>query len=356
MRPSAEFIFRILGGFILAGLGLQLGLYLDARYGAYTEAPFRVIMPLLGMLMGLVLTPYVTTRPAAALRRKIAALPAPSLFSALAGLVFGLFASALLSIPLWLIPLVWLRTLLAMVFTGLMTYASIMIALTRQEEVWNLLLNRNPTPSAKYDVVDSSMLIDGRLPGLLRLGVLERTLLIPRFVLEELQAIADDREGMRRRRGRLGLEHVRQLRELFPTQVLLSEVDVPDTDQVDMKLVLLARQLGARLLTVDYNLAQLAKVYGVQVLNLRELQQILQIPVRLGDTLHIVIEERGRNPRQGVGFLDDGTMVVVEDGEPYLGQEVEVTVTKVLPTQGGRIIFAQLKGNRGGKRHGPSGV
>lgn len=344
MQPSGEFIIRILGALMLFFAGLQAGLYLDRVYGHLLAAPARVLFPLIGFLIGLVLTPYVTTRPAATLRRWIARLPAASLFSALTGLLFGLLASALLSVTLWLIPLVWVRTLLMVIFTGLIIYTSVLIFLTRQEEVWGILLRRQDAGTllaASYDLVDTSALIDGRLLPLLQMGLLERTLLIPRFILQELQSIADDKAGPRRRRGRRGIDNLRRLQDLFPTRVQISDIDVPDRASSDEKLVRLAQQLNARILTVDYNLAQIAQVHGIPVLHLNKLLEVLLPPVHVGDVLHILVEDKGRNPEQGVGYLEDGTMVVVENGLSYIGQRIAVEVTKILPTQGGRIVFAQ---------------
>ncbi len=342
--PSAEFILRILGAFILMGLGLQAGLYLDREYGFLSNAPMRVLLPLIGFMTGLILTPYVTTRPARALRRWVAQLPAPVLFTGLAGLFFGLMASALLSIPLWLIPLPWFRAILALVLTGLITYTTLIVFLTRQRDMWAFLRGRYEAGLAQetYYLVDTSALIEGRLLALARLGFPRGTLLIPRFVLQELQSIADSDDPHKRRRGRRGLEILEELQTLKQPSVMISDIEEMDADTVDDKLVRLAKRLNAVLVTTDYNLTQVARVQGVPVLNLHDLARALQMPLSLGDTLTVDVVQPGKGPDQGVGFLDDGTMVVVEDGRNLIGKRVKVKVTKILPTSGGRIVFTRI--------------
>lgn len=344
--PSTEFILRIVGGLLLAGLGLQAGLSLYQRYPSLLPFQVRVLFPLLGFMVGLVLTPYFTTRPARAVRQWVAQLPAPLLFTAMAGLFFGLLLSALLSIPLWLIPLPWVRGIAAPLLTGLVTYSSIMLFLTRQRDVWALLQGRyadafRTEAVESYYLVDTSALIDGRLLALARLGFPRGVLLVPRFVLEELQSIADSEEPHKRRRGRRGLEHLHELQQLRQPRVLISDVEVLNATRVDEKLVQLARRLNAPIITTDYNLAQVARLRDVPVLHLHELAQALQVPITPGDVLSLRVVQAGKGADQGVAFLEDGTMVVVEQGRPFIGQTIEVTVTKVLPTQGGRIIFAR---------------
>ncbi len=344
--PSTEFVLRIVGALVCFGLGFQAGLYLDQRYPEMMNAPARLLFPLLGFMIGLILTPYFTTRPARAIREWVAQLPAPVLFTGLAGLFFGLLISALLSVPMWLIPLPWIRGLAAPILTGLITYSSVMLFLTRQRDVWALLQGRYEgsmglSPKEPYYLVDTGALIDGRLLALARLGFPQGILLIPRFVLQELQAIADSDEPHKRRRGRRGLENLAELQQLQRPRVLISDVDVLDADKVDEKLVRLARRLEAPIITTDYNLAQVARLHKVQAINLHELAQALQVPVIPGDTLTLDVVQAGKGADQGVAFLEDGTMVVVEQGRPYIGQTIQVTVTKVLPTQGGRIIFAR---------------
>ncbi len=344
--PSAEFVLRLVGALVLTITGVQAGLSLYQRYPDLLPVQVRVLLPLLGFMVGLVLTPYFTTRPARAVRRWVAQLPAPLLFTAIAGLFFGLLLSALLSIPLWLIPLPWVRGLAAPILTGLITYSTIMLFLTRQRDVWALLQGRyantltTDAPEGYY-LVDTSALIDGRLLALARLGFPRGVLIVPRFVLQELQSIADSSEAHKRRRGRRGLENLQQLQELRMPRVMISDVEVLDTTRVDEKLVQLARRLDAPIITTDYNLAQVARLRGVPVLHLHELAQALQVPVLPGDVLSLELVQAGKGEDQGVAFLEDGTMVVVEQGRPYIGQTIQVTVTKVLPTQGGRIIFAR---------------
>lgn len=343
--PSVEFVLRIVGALILLFTGLQTGLYLDREYAGFSSVPFRVLLPLLGFMAGLILTPYVTTRPAQALRRWVAQLPAPKLFTGLLGLFFGLLISALLSLVLWLIPFPTLRAILALVATGLIVYTSMLLFLTRERDIWALFKGRYEAGLEQGPIylVDTSALIEGRLLALARKGFPPGILMVPRFVLQELQSIADSDDPGKRRRGRRGLAILEELRQLRRPQLEISDIEVLDAEKVDEKLVRLARRLNAVLITTDYNLTQVARVQDAPVLNLHELAQALQIPLMPGDEITVEVVQPGKGADQGLAFLDDGTMVVVEQGREFIGRTIQAVVTKVLPTQGGRIVFVRPK-------------
>jgi uncharacterized protein YacL len=190
-------------------------------------------------------------------------------------------------------------------------------------------------------LMDTSVIIDGRVADIARTGFLPGELLIPRFVLNELQYIADSGDNLRRQRGRRGLEVLSQLQKDPAIAVRISDVDVEGTNAVDDKLVILARQMRAPVLTNDYNLNRVAEIQGVTILNINELANAVKAVYLPGETLEVRVIQEGREQGQGIGYLDDGTMVVVQDGNEYIGKEIPTVVTKVLQTAAGRMIFSK---------------
>ncbi len=189
-------------------------------------------------------------------------------------------------------------------------------------------------------VLDTSVIIDGRILEIVESGFLEGPLVLPRFVLRELQAIADSVDAMRRTRGRRGLEVLTKLQALAPLEIVERDYDVAD---VDAKLVLLARERSAKLVTNDFNLNRVASVEGIAVLNMNGLANAVKPALLPGEELRVALIKEGKEPHQGVGYLDDGTMIVVENGRRMVGETVEVSVTSALQTAAGRMIFAKVK-------------
>ena len=190
-------------------------------------------------------------------------------------------------------------------------------------------------------LLDTSVIIDGRIADISRTGFLYGTFLIPRFVLNELQYIADSADSMRRQRGRRGMEVLSQLQKDATVPVQISDIDVEGTNAVDDKLVILARQMRSPVLTNDYNLNRVAEIQGVTILNINELANAVKAVYLPGESLTVRIIQEGREHGQGIGYLDDGTMVVVQDGDRFIGKEVTTLVTKVLQTAAGRMIFSK---------------
>jgi uncharacterized protein YacL len=190
-------------------------------------------------------------------------------------------------------------------------------------------------------VVDTSAVIDGRIVDIGKTGFILGSLVAPRFVLDELQRIADSPDALRRNRGRRGLEMLAALQKDSVTPVEISEATYPELDEVDAKLVALARDTEAAILTNDYNLNRVAELQGIRVLNINELANAVKAVVHPGEELSVRIIQEGKEPGQGVGYLEDGTMIVVEGGSRYLDQEIGISVTRVLQTVAGRMIFAQ---------------
>ena len=219
----------------------------------------------------------------------------------------------------------------------------IAIAMRRQPET---VAGRRVYEAPK--LLDTSAIIDGRIADVVTTGFLAGPLLVPRFVLRELQRLADAADPLRRNRGKRGFEVLKRLQDLQSVDIL--EADVAAAGDVDTKLVELARQRGARVVTTDYNLNRVAELSGVNVLNVNDLANALKPVVLPGESLCVQILREGKEPGQGVGFLDDGTMVVIEQGRRLLGQEVPVVVTSALQTSAGRMVFARPRGDAGETR------
>ncbi|HOA23685.1 MAG TPA: PIN domain-containing protein, partial [Aggregatilineales bacterium] len=196
------------------------------------------------------------------------------------------------------------------------------------------------TPSRKV-LLDTSVIIDGRIADISQVGFIMGPMVVPRFVLQELQHIADSADTLRRNRGRRGIEILNRLQKESRVPVHITDMDAADVDAVDEKLIALAKEMGCAILTNDYNLNRIAELQGVVVLNINELANAVKTVFLPGEDMEIRIIQEGRELGQGVGYLDDGTMVVVEGGRRYINDTITATVTKVLQTSAGRMIFAR---------------
>jgi uncharacterized protein YacL len=192
-----------------------------------------------------------------------------------------------------------------------------------------------------YKLLDTSVIIDGRITDLCDAGFIEGTLVIPQFVLKELQLIADSSDGLKRQRGRRGLDVLNHLQKSSQISVVIWEMDFPEIRDVDSKLIELARQLDGKIVTNDVNLSKVAKLRGISVLNINELANALRPVVLPGESMRVFILKEGKEKDQGVGYLDDGTMVVVDNSRRMIGQNVDITVTSVLQTTVGKMIFGR---------------
>jgi len=202
---------------------------------------------------------------------------------------------------------------------------------------------RSETKAPHQVVVDTSVIIDGRLADICSTGFVDEQLIIPRFVLKELQAIADSSDPLKRARGRRGLDMLNRIQKDPNVEVVISESDFPESRDVDGKLVKLAKKLDAKVFTNDYNLNKLAEFQQVSVLNINDLANSLKPVILPGELMTIRVVREGKEPGQGVAYLDDGTMVVINNGKDKIGQKLVVSVTSVLQKPAGRMIFAELK-------------
>jgi uncharacterized protein YacL len=346
---SIDFVSRIVGMIVLAVLGLTGGIQV-AKLASADPALYAIVFTLLGALLGLVATPWITIRPVSALRSRLRQMPAGQLVASVFGLMLGLIAALLLAYPLSLLPEPY-RYILPLIGAGLCSYLGVAIMIMRQQDIVNLFSERRflragePAEASgreeRYVLLDTSVIIDGRIADVAQTGFITGTLLVPHFVLNELQHIADSSDVLRRNRGRRGLDILNRLQKDSVTPVRITDMDVEDVREVDDKLIMLARQLSCPVLTNDYNLNRVAELQGVPVLNINELANAVKAVYLPGETMQIKVIQEGKEVGQGVAYLDDGTMIVVEDGRRYISQNIDVVVTKVLQTAAGRMIFAK---------------
>jgi uncharacterized protein YacL len=194
-----------------------------------------------------------------------------------------------------------------------------------------------------YKILDTSAIIDGRIADVCETGFIDGTLVVPQFVLRELQYVADSQDALKRNRGRKGLEILQRIKKGPDVRVLVSETDFPDIKDVDMKLIELAKQLSGKIITNDFNLNKVAELRGVRVLNINMLANSLKPVVLPGESMSIFILKEGKEANQGVGYLDDGTMVVVDNAKRFLGKNIDITVTSVLQTTAGKMFFGRCE-------------
>ena len=354
-------LLRGLVTFVFVLLGWELGRQLTGveALESLTLSSARLIVPLviISGVVGLVGAPWLTVKPAIALRSSLRQIPTVQLMAATAGMAIGLAIAALLAYPLSLLPNPF-GTILPFVGVIVMGYLGVTMMVLRHREILNFFrfpqggedgrdLPKLPL-FAKSDrpqysdtmLLDTSVIIDGRIADVAETGFLWAVLAVPRFILNELQYIADSAEVLRRNRGRRGLEILDRLQKIDGVNIVFLDQDPTEAQQVDEKLVYLAREMSAAIVTNDYNLNRVAKLQGVRVLNINELANAVKSVVLPGEEMTIHVIQEGKEMNQGVGYLDDGTMVVVEQGRRHMGARLSVRVTKVLQTNAGRLIFA----------------
>jgi uncharacterized protein YacL len=269
------------------------------------------------------------------------------------GLIVGLFLGYLVKIALEPTLTVFLPDVAAQYWftfflTVLICYACVSTLLQTKDDFRFIIPYMEFSKEVKGTrplVLDTSVVIDGRIADVAETRVIDQPLIVPRFVLQELQGIADSSDKLRRNRGRRGLDILNKLQKSTGVEVRIHDAEIPELAsirEVDQKLVILARHLGGRVVTNDYNLNKIARLQGVEVINLNDLANALKPIVLPGESLMVKILKRGEEPGQGVGYLDDGTMVVTEHGQHHLGETVRLTVTSVLQTSAGRMIFGRI--------------
>lgn len=346
-----ELVVRFIGLLVFGLGGFYLGQELVRAGGVSPQDGLAAIIVsiLLGALIGFVATPFITTRPYHALQQRIKQTPATDLVAAVTGLVLGLLIAVLLSFPLSFLPSPFreiLPLIVAIIF-GLLGMTTLIGRRRDFAQLFSGRLSLRATEAApalldeRSVLLDTSVIIDGRIADISRSGFLSGVMLVPRFVLNELQHIADSSDALRRNRGRRGLDILNRMQKDTARPLRITDMEVEEVREVDDKLITLAKRLKCPILTNDYNLNRVAEIQGVTVLNVNELANAVRLVFLPGETMRIEIIQEGKEVGQGLGYLDDGTMIVVEEGRRFIGNTINVVVTKVLQTAAGRMIFAK---------------
>lgn len=346
MVAAVRLILALVGG--VTCYELAVAFIPKASLGRSTEGLIAALAVIFGIFLGVVVGGFVgraVTKLGRSLDRASSLVTASGLIFTIAGLLIGLAVAALGGLSLEHLPVVgpYLLPLLFAVAGYLFAY----LGYKRHTDLARVLGFKGVVaqPGTKQFIrpklLDTSVIIDGRVTDVVQSGFLEGDLVIPNFVLEELQSIADSAETGKRSRGRRGLDAVRDLQE-SQKHVSIIERDFPAIAEVDAKLIKLAKEMKASILTTDFNLSKLAQIQGVEVLNVNELSSAVKSLVLPGEALRVKVLREGKEEDQGIAYLDDGTMVVIEGGRDRLGEEVEVEVTSVLQNPSGRMVFSRL--------------
>ena len=346
--------------FLFGLVGLILGDFLINDLLAETQIPdpklWMVVVPALALGgLGYKLSPFIVDGTASMVRYFICLLqrmPIQDLIGGTLGLIIGLIVASFIGIYLSKVPFVgFILSVLLAVFLG---YIGMIVGANKKEDLFAVRglfkgeqkektgLSGGKKNSEVPKVLDTSVIIDGRILDIVKTGFIEGPLVIPNFVLEELRHIADSSDVLKRNKGRRGLDILNLISDGKDVEVRIYEEDFPEIQEVDSKLVKLAQVSGGYIVTNDYNLNKVAQLQGLQVLNINDLANALKPVVIPGDTMMVEIVKEGKTGKQGIGYLDDGTMIVVEEGRDYLGKTMEVMVTSALQTSAGRMIFAKI--------------
>lgn len=324
----------------------------DLHYAPFTSRWFGAII---GGSLLVVATIWLANYLTTLIRwteEKLLKTPLADIFGGTIGMVIGLLVAYLFSPAIRAIPVV--GTSVQFFVMILMAYLGLRIGFTKREDLASLFSGKltsrekdkdkkQATKPGEAKLLDTSVIIDGRIADLVETGFLDGVLVIPSFVLEELQHIADSSDVLKRNRGRRGLDVLNRIRKELKVKVQVMEIDFDDIAEVDSKLVRLAKQMSGKVVTNDFNLNKVCELQQVAVLNINDLANALKPVVLPGEELNVQVIKDGKEYNQGVAYLDDGTMIVIENGREYIGGKLEVLVTSVLQTSAGRMIFAKPK-------------
>lgn len=347
---------------IIRLLGAALGALVGIAFVLTKESPFQqsasptlviLLWVIAWVLVGFLVLPYLTVVPVGRLIREVQAMSTAEFVAAVVGLLLGLLMGLLLGLPLSALPDPF-GTYLPLGVSICLGFGMVGLTVAKREDLVaaaqaaGLVRHTDAQQPGSgigqaQVIVDTSAIIDGRIADIVDSGFLYGRLVIPHFVLDELQRIADSADPQRRGRGRRGLEILGRLQKDGPTPVDIVTDDPKEAGDVDSKLVVLARARNGAILTNDFNLNRIADLQSIRVLNINSLANALKPALLPGDSLKIKVLTEGKEPGQGVGYLDDGTMVVVEGGSKFVDSELDVVVTRVLQTVMGRMVFAQSR-------------
>lgn len=324
---------------------------------------------LLGVIIGYLISSFILKQGlviAKRLERILTHIPNQELIAGTIGLLFGLIIANLIGVAFNQVPII--GPYIPIILSAIFGYSGLKIMARKGPEMYNNYVQQwsgeGPKKTSRFKMfsthksdkttstpklLDTSVIIDGRIKELCNTGFIEGPLMVPLFVLNELQIISDSADATKRNRGRRGLDILKEMQNANKVAIEVIEDDYDDLTEVDSKLMRLALDKQWKLMTNDFNLNKVARVQGIEVLNLNELANVLKPALIAGEWIRVQIMKEGKEVHQGVAYLDDGTMIVVEDGKPYVGQTVEVMVTSILQTSAGRMIFARVDGGQNGQ-------
>ena len=324
---------------------------------------------LLGVIIGYLISSFILKQGlviAKRLERILTHIPNQELIAGTIGLLFGLIIANLIGVAFNQVPII--GPYIPIILSAIFGYSGLKIMARKGPEIYYNYVqqwggegtkktsrfkmfstHKSDKTTSTPKLLDTSVIIDGRIKELCNTGFIEGPLMVPLFVLNELQIISDSADATKRNRGRRGLDILKEMQDANKVAIEVVEDDYDDLTEVDSKLMRLALDKQWKLMTNDFNLNKVARVQGIEVLNLNELANVLKPALIAGEWIRVQIMKEGKEVHQGVAYLDDGTMIVVEDGKPYVGQTVEVMVTSILQTSAGRMIFARV--DLGGRRH-----
>lgn len=364
LRRVVQLSFLLIGG----TLGVLFLPQLFTLF-SFTSTPFinnPYVSAILGALIFYVLNLFLTSPVVNFIKwmeDRLLNVPVFDLLFGTIGLLVGLSVAFLVSFWLGSLEIQIITSVLPTVLFVILGYLGFQVGFKQREElVRSVQMARSAGPKKKevegagaavdgthYKLLDTSVIIDGRIADISATGFLEGVLVVPQFVLTELQHIADSSDTLKRTKGRRGLDILKRLQIDEGPNVLIVDQDFDNVAEVDLKLVRLAKEMGGFVVTNDFNLNKVADLHGVSVLNINDLANAVKPVVIPGEEMHVVVIKDGKEQNQGVAYLDDGTMIVIEDGKSYIGSAVDVIVTSVLQTSAGRMIFAKPKNDRSAK-------
>lgn len=338
-----------LGASLYTSIVLRISLW--GEFSLLTHVLFVIFSAFLAGFLGLFVGPFIIKEILFTLswsEGRLRKASAQDIIAGVVGLIIGLIIANLFSIPVSKIPAV--GAILPSVLSLVIGYLGAVAAITKKEDILNLFSLRSRFFKDKEraqifsqpKILDTSVIIDGRIADVFKTGFLEGPVLIPGFILDELQHIADSSDALKRNRGRRGLDIVNILQRESNVPIQISDKD-PGGADVDSKLVKMGKNLNAKIITNDYNLNKVAEIKGVTVLNINELANAMKPVVLPGEEISVYVVKDGKESGQGVAYLDDGTMIVIDGGKKHIGDTIGVMVTSVLQTAAGRMIFAKPK-------------
>ena len=327
-----------------------------------------ILGTLIGVIIGYLISSFILKQGlviAKRLERILTHIPNQELIAGTIGLLFGLIIANLIGVAFNQVPII--GPYIPIILSAIFGYSGLKIMARKGPEMYYNYVqqwggegtkktsrfkmfstHKSDKTTSTPKLLDTSVIIDGRIKELCNTGFIEGPLMVPLFVLNELQIISDSADATKRNRGRRGLDILKEMQDANKVAIEVVEDDYDDLTEVDSKLMRLALDKQWKLMTNDFNLNKVARVQGIEVLNLNELANVLKPALIAGEWIRVQIMKEGKEVHQGVAYLDDGTMIVVEDGKPYVGQTVEVMVTSILQTSAGRMIFARVDGGQNG--------